>query len=490
MTESLKHKAAKGIIWKFIEQGGTQLIQFIAGIYIARILSPEDYGLVGMLAIFLGISQMFIDSGLRATLIQKGENVSHDDYNVVFIFNIAVSILLYLLIFFGASSIAEFYNEPRLIWVARMLGLNLIFLSFGIIHQTILEKKLNFRTITKIRLVSIFVSVIIGILMAMEEYGVWALIIMTLSESLIRTVLIWFYNKWKPSLYFNREVFKELFVKGIQLVAAGFVQQVNQNLYAMVIGKAFSTADVGFYDQGKKMQKRVGDFINSSIQGVMYPVQALMKDDISRLKNAVRKNVRITSLIIFPFLIGLISVANPFILLFLTEKWLPSVYFLQILSVAGIIYVVSSSASSFLLPLGKFGFFARYSVFNNILLIVIITAGVLLKVDLKILVLGKVLHESVNLIVFIFYSKKMINYGAVEIISDVFIPLSASLVMGILIYFMGNYLGYTYLGLTVQVFSGIFIYMLLNLIFNRKMFFEILSMAISFKGSNKLIKKK
>lgn len=479
MAENLKQKAARGLIWKFIEQGGTQLIQFIAGIYIARKLSPEDYGLVGMMAIFLGISQMFIDSGFRATLIQKGTDVTHDHYNVVFLFNLTVSILFYLLIFFLAPVIADFYTEPRLLWVARILGLNLIFLSLSIIHQTILEKKLNFRTLTKIRLVSIFISVVVGIVLAVMNFGVWALVLMTISESFIRTLLVWLINKWLPSFAFNRKIFKELFANGVHIFFAGLLQQISENLYEMVIGKLFTTTDVGFFSQGKKLQRRVGDFINSSIQGVMYPVQTLMKDDIPRLKNALRKNVKVTTLVVLPALMGLMAVAKPFIILFLTEKWLPSVYYLQVLCVSGAIYVIGSAASSFILPLGKFSFFSGFRIFNSALLVVIIVVGILFNVDLKILVLGKIIHEVVNFAVFMYFSEKLIGYRFIDVIVDIYPSLIYSLLMVTIVYLLGYFWGISFIVLLLQVVIGGSLYLVLNYLFNRSMFAEILSVTHS-----------
>jgi len=474
MAESLKQKAAKGLVWKFLGQGGTQLIQFISGIYIARILSPEDYGLIGMMAIFLGISQLFVDSGFRATLIQKGKEVTHDHYNVVFIFNISVSVLFYVIIFFGAPYIVSFYDEPRLLWVSRILAVNIILSSLGLIHQTILEKKLNFRTLTKIRLVSVLTSVLLGVILAVRGYGVWALVAMTISESLVRVVLISWVDKWSPTFSFNTTIFRELFSKGITIFFAGILQQINNNLFAMIIGKYFTTTDVGYYSQGRKLQKRIVDFINSTIQGVMYPVQSLMQDDIPRLKNAVRKNVKITTLVIFPAALGLIAIAKPFILLFLTEKWLPSVYFLRVLSIAGLIYIIRTSASSFLMAMGRFNIIAWIGSLNSILLITIIALGLILKVDIKTLVLGKILQETVSFWIIVYYSQKIVKYRINELIGDIFPALVYSTVMLIFVILLGSTYEYSLWMLFIQTSVGVIIYGTLNYIFNRRMFYEIM----------------
>ncbi|WP_321348198.1 lipopolysaccharide biosynthesis protein [uncultured Draconibacterium sp.] len=469
---NLKQEAAKGIVWKFIENGGTQAIQFISGIYIARILSPDDYGLVGMMAIFLGISQSFIDSGFRATLIQKGKEITPDHYNVVFLFNLVISCIFYLLIFVGAPYIADFYHEPQLILVARIFGLNLIFVSLGIIHQTIFEKKIKFRTLSKIRLVAVSLSALTGIIAAKMGFGVWALIVMSLLETAITTIILWIINRWYPSFRFNFNVFKELYSKSIQIFFAGILTTISDNLYTMMIGKYFSTADVGFFSQGKKLQRRINVLINNSFQSVMYPVQSLMKDDIPRLKNTVRRNVNLTAFFTFPCLIGLIAIAKPFVLIALTEKWAPSVYFIQVLSVAGILSMLKSPISSYIKPMGKFNLVLVFSVLRNVFFIAFLFIGILFKVQLKVLVLGIIISEITGFLWILFYAKRIINYKLKEIIEDFISPLIFSIVMGIVIFFIGEMFAVTLMVLIMQVLIGCLIYLFLTYIFNRLLYKE------------------
>ena len=242
------------------------------------------------------------------------------------------------------------------------------------------------------------------------------------------------------------------------------------------------------YIIGKKLQKRVGDFINSSIQGVMYPVQCLMKDDISRLKNSVRKNVALTTLITFPAGIGMISIAFPFIQLFLTEKWLSSVYYLQVLSVAGIFFSLRSSRSSFLMPLGKFTIVLWLGIFNSIFLIAIVFIGLILNVSLKQLVFGKVIQEGAGLLVVIYFSRKYIGYRAIEILKDSSPALIFSIIMGVVVYFVNIQFPISFISLFLQIMLGGGLYLLLNFIFNRKMFNEIVQIStdLILKRKNKI----
>jgi O-antigen/teichoic acid export membrane protein len=475
MTDNLKQKAAKGILWKFFDQGGVQLIQFITGIYIARLLTKDDYGLIGMMAIFLGISQVFIDSGFKATLIQKGNQVTQDDYNSVFYFNTGVSLFFYLLIFFGAPTIARFYEEPRLTLVARIVGLNLVLLSLGMIQQIILEKRINFKTITKINLLATGISVSSGIVFAIVGLGVWALVSMVVLESFTRTLLLWIVNRWRPNFSFRFEAFKALFANGSKLLFSGIINQIGQNGFSLVIGKFFTTADVGLFSQAKKLQQRISDFIIYSIQGVLLPVQSLLKDDLARLKNSVRTNVKITTLIAFPAIVGLMAIAEPFVRLALTEKWIECVDYIYILSAAGFLFVLYGSIGSYIIPLGKINFYFRFIFLSNLFLIVVVIIGLVFQVPVKLLVVGKVLQELFSLGYIVYYSYIHIKYTLPEILKDAAFPIIISATMGISVYFIGLKMGTCYLSLFIQVMVGGCIYVLLNYLFNRKMFSEIQS---------------
>ncbi len=479
MSDNLKQKAATGIIWKFLDQGGKQLLQFISLIYIARILLPEDYGLIGLMTIFIGISMAFIDSGFRAALIQKGQNVTQDDYNTVFYFNIGVGMVFYLLIFWSAPYIAHFYDEPRLTLIARVLGLNLILSALGMIHLVIFEKRINFRTITKINFISILISIIIGIGMVEYNYGVWALVSLPLSENLIRTILLWIINKWRPNFRFSIKSFKDLYAVGSKLLFIGILTLVNQNFIPMVIGKIFTTADVGFFAQAQRFQGKITEFISTPIQGVTLSVQSIIKDDFTRLKNAVRTNVKITALFSFPAIIGFMVIGEPFIKIFLTDKWMPSLFYLQMISLAAIFLVLRTAATSYVFPIGKINFFVRMTVFSTFVFLAFLGAAVVFHLSLKLLVASTVIHEFIVLVVYFYYSRPLIGYKFREMFMDI-LPASAfSVIMGLIVYFLQFKFGISLIILVLQILTGASIYILLNYFFNRKMFNEILTFGMS-----------
>lgn len=480
----LKQKAIKGILWNFLGKGGTQVIQFIFGILIARILVPEDYGLIGMLSIFLIISQMFISSGFSTALVQKGNSITQKDYSTIFYFNLIAGLFLYSVLFYFAPHISSFYNEPRLILLTRVIGLNLIILSLGMIQNTIYIKKINFKTTAKITLISILFSSVLGLYMATKGYGFWSLAVMILSENLFRTILLWYYSRWRPSLVFSITSFKNLFSFGSNLLLAGLFNRLGNNIYSMVIGKYYSTIDVGYFSQAKKIQERTGMLVTQSIQSVLFPTLSLIKDEASRFHNSIRANVKATTFMVFPMIFGLIAISEPFVRLLLTEKWLPSVVYIQLLSVGGIFYTLSRINYDVCIVLGRAKFYMKYTIASNIILIGIISFCLLIEVNLFYLIVGKIVWQFFDFIFFFIFIKSKIKYKLREYISDFLPSMIVSVMMGTIVYFIGYYFGYSWSILIIQVFCGILLFVLLSLLLNKKLITEMFRIIFSAIKSN------
>ncbi|MCP4552300.1 MAG: lipopolysaccharide biosynthesis protein [Bacteroidetes bacterium] len=475
----LKQKAIKGIVWDFFGKGGTQVIQFLIGILIARILVPEDYGLIGMLMIFLVISQTFINAGFSAALVQRGKSITQKDYSTIFYFNLIAGLILYSVLFYFAPHIASFYNEPRLILLARVIGINLIIMSLGMIQNTIYVKKINFKTTAKIALIAILFSSLLGFYMAIKGCGVWSLAVMILSENLLRTILLWYYSSWKPSLVFSMKSFKDLFLFGSNLLVAGLVNSLGNNIYSMVIGKYYSTIDVGYFSQAKKIQERTSLLVTQSIQSVLFPTLSLIKDEISRYRNSVRSNVKATTFLVFPMIFGLIAISEPFVRLLLTEKWLPSVVYIQLLSAGGIFYTLSQINYSVCIVIGRANFYMKYTIASNIILIGIISLCLLIEVNLFYLIVGKIVWQFFDFIFFFIFIRSKIKYKLREYISDVFPSMIVSIVMGAIVYFIGYCFGYSWSILIIQILCGILVFVLLNLLLNKKLITEMFRIVFS-----------
>jgi len=300
----------------------------------------------------------------------------------------------------------------------------------------------------------------------------WALVAMTLLQNAIFTITIWIINKWTPTLSFNFTIFKELYSKSIQIFTAGIISSIGNNIYSVMIGRYFTTNDVGFFSQGQKLQKRVGNIIVSSMQNVMYPVQSRMQDDLPRLKNAVRKNLKYTTLVTLPAIIGFIAIAKPFVLITLTEKWLPSIYYLQILSVAAIFTTIKAALNSYINALGLFQLSLKFSLLRNSIPIILIIIGLVLKLDLKILVLGLPITELLSFTWVLYFSKKIINYTIREVVIDLFPSVMTSVIMGAVVLYLSDKFQVNIYTLILQVIIGGISYILLNYLFNKELLYE------------------
>ena len=243
---SLKQKAVSGLLWSFIDSSARLGIQFIIGIILARLLSPKEFGLVGMLTIFIAVSQSFIDSGFSQALIRK-KDPSQEDYSTVFYFNMATAIICFFILFFCSGLISRFFKEPQLKPLVQVLGLSLVINAFAIIQQTILTRRIDFKLQTKISVISSILSGIVAVWMAFAGYGVWSLVIKTLTMYAITSILLWSWNRWRPVLVFSIHSFKELFSFGSNLLISGLIDTIFRNVYYLVIGKSFSAQELGYY---------------------------------------------------------------------------------------------------------------------------------------------------------------------------------------------------------------------------------------------------
>ena len=358
MSSTLKSKAIKGVIWSAVDKFATQAGQFIIGIVLARLLMPADYGLIGMLSIFIAISQSIIESGMSSGLIQK-KNRSDIDFSTVFVFNFCVSVGLYLILYITAPLIANFYNMPQLVLLTRVLTLNLIVNSLSTIQRSKLIIKIDFKTIAKVRVVSVLLGGAVGVFFAYKGYGVWALVIKTIAGSIITMGMLWFLSKWKPSILFSWQSFKELFGYGSRLLAASIYTQVLQNIYKITIGKAYSAADLGFYSKAKSFSELTSGTVNGILHQVTFPILASLQDDRSKMISVYSRLIRMTAFVIVPAMTLLALSAEPFVKLFLTDKWLPAVALLQWMSFARMFTPISSINMNILNATGRSDLFLK-----------------------------------------------------------------------------------------------------------------------------------
>jgi len=431
---TLKQRTVSGLLWSFIDSIAGQGITFIVGIILARILSPKEFGLIGMLTIFIAISQSFIDSGFRQALIRK-QNCSQADYSTVFYFNIIIGALFYILLFSCATSIGNFFNEPILKSLIRVLGIGLIINSFTIIQSTLLTKRIDFKLQAKISVIASFSSGIISIYMAYIGLGVWSLVALTVVKYAVSSLLLWSWGNWKPIWYFSKKSFKELFSFGSKLLVSGLIDTIYRNIYYLVIGKYFSAAELGYYTRADQFQSLPSSNLQSIISRVSYPVLATMQNDLPKLRSTYKKIITSTMLITFVLMFGMAAIAKPLVLTLIGSKWEPSVIYLQMLCFVGMFYPLHALNLNMLQVLGRSDLFLRLEIIKKVLAVPIIIIGVFWGV--KAMILGMMFLTLIAYFINSYWSGRLVGYSFLEQIIDILPSFLLALIMSGFVYAEG-----------------------------------------------------
>ena len=334
MSDNLKSKTEKALIWSFFDKFGQQILYFVSGVILANILMPSDYGKMGLLALFTALSNILIDSGFGSALIRK-RGATETDYATVFYFNMILSAVFYAILFFCAPLIASFFGIGQLTEISRVLFLAIVFQAFGLIQQTRMFKEIKFTYLARINNISLGVASAAAIWFAMEGAGVWALVVQAVGMAAIKSALLWYYGNWKPSASFRFSSLREFAGYSSNLLGTGVLNTVFNNIYPMIIGKNFSASAVGFYTQAYKFQDIPSALIGNIFRSVAFPVLSSINNDQERLLRVFGKYIRTTAFFIFPIMGAMIVVAEPLILSLITEKWKESVPILMVLSIAG-----------------------------------------------------------------------------------------------------------------------------------------------------------
>ena len=333
---SLKQKTISGIIWSAVQRFGTMIISFVSNIVLARLLTPDDFGCIGLLAIFIVVANVFVNGGFAAALIQK-PNPSKEDYSTVFIWNILVSMLFYLGLYLAAPYIAVFYSIPLLSAVLKVQGIILIINALSAIHLSVLRKNLQFKEMSIIQIIAISISVATAIVLALKGWGVWALVAQQLLNSAITTILLWFVCSWKPELFFSWRSFRQLFDYGAFLLLSDILNSICDNIQGLVIGRRFTAGDMGYYSQAKKLEEVPTQSISQVVSLVSFPVFAKLQNDKQKLYVAVRKSLMSMNFLNFPLMILLVVVAEPLLTLLYSDRWLDAIPYFRILCISGIV---------------------------------------------------------------------------------------------------------------------------------------------------------
>jgi len=453
--QNIKSQVLSGLFWKLMERGGTQGIQFIVQILLARLLMPEDFGVIALITIFMAIANVFVQSGFSTALIQK-KDADETDFSSVFYLSLVVAGLLYVVLFFTAPLIATFYTEPQLTSVVRVLSITLFFGAINSIQNAVVSRTMLFKRFFFSSLGGIIPSGIVGITMAYMGYGVWALVWQQLTNQLLITLILWFTVKWRPQLIFSLGRLETLFSFGWKLLLSSLLDTTYTNLYGLVIGKTYDSAMLGFYNRGNMFPNLIVTNINGSIGSVMLPALSVNQDDKARVKAMVRRSIVTSSFIIFPLMVGLAVCAEPLITIILTDKWLPCVPFLQLMCISYAFWPIHTANLQAINALGRSDIFLRLEIIKKCVGVAILALTI--PFGIYVMVAFQPVVSFISTIINSFPNRKLLNYSFKEQWIDVMPSLLLSVFMGAIVYVIHLFGWNAGVTLFVQVFIGGILY--------------------------------
>ena len=478
---STKQQTFNGIGWSAIERFSIQGVSFVVQLILARLLTPSDYGIIGMLAIFMQLAQVIIDSGFANALIRK-QNCTQSDYSTVFLYNLIISSVLYIVLFITAPLVAKFYQTSSLIPVMRWLTITLFFNALSIIPKSILVKSINFKKQTYISLFSALFSGILGIILAIQGRGIWALVTQQISLSICNFILYTLFVNWRPRFIFDKQIFKELFSFGSKLLLSSIIGTIYRNLYTIFIGKKFSSADLGYYTRADQFAMFPSNNIGNIITRVAYPIFAKVQNENNRLRIYYQQIIRYSSFIIFPLMIGLLAISKPFVLFFLTEKWIGIVPILQILCIDWILDHITLLNLNLLYVKGRSDLALKLEIIKKTIAITILLISIYWGVIG--ICWGRVLYSIIATLINTYYTKQLIQLSFMQQLKDIFPFLVISSIMGICVVFCTLISTNSGVQLITGILTGIIVYSLLSIIFFKGMLKEIQSLINQKRQNN------
>lgn len=431
--ESLKDKTVKGTMWSAVENVTRIGVTFVVSIILARLLSPEEYGLIGILNIFIAIFNAIVDSGFTNALIRK-QDATDTDYSTVFYTNLVLSVILAATLFFCAKPIAVFFERPELVLLTQVMSSVVIINALAIVQRARTTKSIDFKTQTKITFISSIGSGTIGIAMAYMGYGVWALVGQQISNQLLSTLFFWICNKWKPKLIFSWVSFKEMWTFGSKLLASRLIETTWQEIYQVVIGKCYNPATLGLFTRAKQFSDLCSSNLTSVVQRVSYPVLSSIQDDKARLKSAYKRVIKTTMLPTFVLMLGMVACAEPMIYVLIGEKWLECVPMLQIICTYAMLYPLHAINLNMLQVQGRSDLFLKLEIIKKVIAICPLLLGIF--VDIYLMLAGSLVTSIISYYLNAYYSGPFLNYSIKEQINDILPSFKVAVTMAIPVFAM------------------------------------------------------
>ena len=414
--DSLKQKAITGLKWTFLDQAGSLGISFVVGIVLARLLQPSEYGLLGMVTVFTAIATVFTDSGFGQAMVRKTD-LTEEDKLTAFWFSCGMGILVYFALFISAPWISVFYKEPQLTDILRITSIPILFSGLLTIPNMIFTREINFKVTTKISFSRAILSGMVGIYMAIMGYGVWALIVQGLVSYAIGVIMFNYYCRWKIKFIFKKNSFYYLWGFGSKMLASNLINTAYSNLYQIIIGKFYSSTDLGQYQRGQSYSGLFSNTLTQVVQRVSFPTLSKMQDDTERLKYGYRKIIKMSMLVSCLGSMALAAMAKPLIVILIGEKWLPAAEYLQIICLGALLYPVHAINLNVLTVMGRSDLFLKLEIIKKIIGTVPIVIGIFL--GIKVMLWAGVVSSFLCFAINAHYSEKLINYSFLNQFKDI-----------------------------------------------------------------------
>lgn len=449
MTEpSLKNKTILSLFWSFIDKFGQQLLNFLSMLILMNIVAAEDYGKIGSLALFIAFSSILIDSGFGRALLNR-QDLTNIDYSTVFIFNVLFSLLLYTILFITSPFLGEIFNSTEISHIARIVFISIILNGFGLIQQTILTKRADFKGLSKINISALLIANIIAVIMALYGFGVWALVAQILLYALFRTVLLWVYSSWRPRFHFSFSSLKSFLSFSSKLLLTNTIATIGNNIYPSLIALFYPMNQVAYFNQAKKYQEIPFLTISNTYRSVAMLILSEINKESERMKRIISKMIKSIAFIAFPLGFIMILLAEPLFFLFFKEKWLSAVPFFQALTLAGMISPYIYIFNELYIAKERSSYFLGVELIKAILLIVLIV--ILLPKGLMALAASWVIYMLVTLLISLLLSYKLVEYSLLDFIKDTAPYLLIALICSFISYFITKNITPTILFITVNL---------------------------------------
>ncbi len=477
-----RNKVTTNLIWRLLERFGAQGVTFFVSIVLARLLDPEVYGTIALVTVFTTVLQVFVDSGLGNALIQK-KDADDKDFSTVFFFNIGMCTFLYAVMFFAAPLIAKFYGNNELVPLVRVLSIILVISGVKNVQQAYVSRNMLFKRFFWSTIISTIGSAVIGIFMAYNGFGVWALVGQNIFSQTISTLTLWVTVKWRPKFMFSFKRLKSLFSFGWKLLVSNLLNTVYNDLRQLIIGKMYTSQDLAFYNKGHQFPQLIINNISTSIDSVLFPAMSSEQNNIERVKAITRRSIKISAYVIMPIMMGLAVCAEPFIRILLTDKWLPCVPFLRVFCFTMALYPIHTANLNAIKAMGRSDLFLKLEVIKKIIGMSVLLSTMWISVEAMAysLLFTSVLSSFINA----FPNRKLLNYSYKDQVLDMLPTILITIGMGLITYLVMFLNLSSVVTLIIQIPLGILVYIMGSAIFKFDSFLYLLSLIKGFLSKRK-----